>query len=142
MKPIMCPFCTQYTIEPAGNSKGRPRPDALSSGQISHFWLLPVYSQDGFRGFFRDRRVFAPDKVLVPVGFQLLNGTGDVGEHSVGLGAYQPDGADDYHQDNGQHNGILSNVLALFVSPQFNDSSHKGNLPSPLTSLSGNSENL
>lgn len=72
---------------------------------------------------------------LVLVGFLLLDRTGDVREHSVRLRAYQPDRTNDYYQDDGQHHCILGNVLALFVFPQFNHSSHKGSLPRPRNSI-------
>src|SRR5205807_8999228 len=49
----------------------------------------------------------------------------DVGEHSVRFGTYQPDGAHNNYQDDSQHHCILGNVLALLVSPQLEQPSHK-----------------
>jgi hypothetical protein len=48
----------------------------------------------------------------------LLDGAGHVREDVVRVGADQPDRPHDDHENDGQHHGVLGDVLALFVSPK------------------------
>jgi hypothetical protein len=47
----------------------------------------------------------------------LLNGTGDIGEYGIGVGADQPDGSDDNHQDHGQHDSVFRDILSFLFAP-------------------------
>lgn len=49
---------------------------------------------------------------------RLLDGAGHVRENVVGVGADEADRANDDHENDGQHHGVLGDVLALFVSPE------------------------
>src|SRR5580704_14287274 len=49
----------------------------------------------------------------------LLNGTGHVREDVVRVGADEANRSHDDYENDGQHHGILGDVLAFFVSPEF-----------------------
>ena len=53
----------------------------------------------------------------------LLNGAADRGKDVVGIRSDQPDGADDYREDDGQHDRIFGNVLPCFF-PQAPQKTH------------------
>lgn len=48
----------------------------------------------------------------------LLNGASCLREHRIGVGADQPDRADDDDKDDRQHDSVLSDVLAFIVQPE------------------------
>jgi hypothetical protein len=50
---------------------------------------------------------------------ELLNRTGYVREHIIGIRANQPNGADNDYQNDGEHHGVFRNVLAFVVTPEF-----------------------
>ena len=48
----------------------------------------------------------------------LLDCAADLREHIAGVCPDEPDGADDNDENDGQHHGILSDVLSFFIAPQ------------------------
>jgi hypothetical protein len=57
-------------------------------------------------------------------------------KHVVGLAAHQADSPDYQHQNHGQNNSVLSDVLTFLVAPEsLNESSHFAHLPRTKSSL-------
>lgn len=48
----------------------------------------------------------------------LLDCAADLREHIAGVCSDEPDGADDNDENDGQHHGILSDVLSFFIAPK------------------------
>jgi len=46
-----------------------------------------------------------------------LNPTGNLRENCVGIGANQPDHADDNHENDGKHDRVLGYILSLYFTP-------------------------
>jgi hypothetical protein len=49
----------------------------------------------------------------------LLDRTRHGGKDVIGIQTDQPDGTHNDHGDDGEHHGILNDILALFLDPQF-----------------------
>src|SRR5271169_5148387 len=66
-----------------------------------------------FQSAVQAETLFCRNKKLLP------NRTGNLGKYVVGVSANQADGANHDHQNDSQHHGIFSNVLAFVVRPQY-----------------------